>query len=317
MGPPPGAGTDGVRSRAGQRLDRMRAAYRSANATVCRRREAAKAGGVINRRTSTRTDAIESDMNAAELGAMLSEVRRAQARELRDVASELRIRPAYLQAIEEGRLKDLPGSAYALGFLRTYAESLGLNADEVINRYRLTDSSLNRQTALVMPAPTEEGRLPSGSILLVAAILALGAYGGWYYLSSRGQDPVEVVSAVPRQLAALVGLSERDGAAPAAAKPAPGRAVSTRIESGGLAQDGFGSREEDPGQTPRAAEPAATTPPAVVAVAPPAVAPPAPASNATTSTTTPAPVAAPPVATAVRPHAGTEHPPLPAATPLL
>ncbi len=46
--------------------------------------------------------------------------------DLRTVAQVLRIRHTYLEAIEKGDFEHLPGTAYAIGFLRTYAEFLGL-----------------------------------------------------------------------------------------------------------------------------------------------------------------------------------------------
>ena len=52
----------------------------------------------------------------------LREARESLGVELRDVASMLRIRYPYLLAIETGRFEELPGAAYAAGFLRSYAE---------------------------------------------------------------------------------------------------------------------------------------------------------------------------------------------------
>ena len=48
----------------------------------------------------------------------LRETRMAHGYDLRDVATMLRIRYPYLLAIEEGRYQELPGSTYAIGFLR-------------------------------------------------------------------------------------------------------------------------------------------------------------------------------------------------------
>ncbi|MGE0748579.1 MAG: helix-turn-helix domain-containing protein [Rhodospirillales bacterium] len=238
---------------------------------------------MINRKPAKNSDKIEGQMDARELGAMLREVRMSQQRDLHDLAGELRIRHVYLQAIEDGRLNDLPGAAYAVGFLRNYAEYLGLNAEDVLGRYRQTDTNLSRHQALIMPAPTEEGRLPTGSILLVAAIIALSAYGGWYYVSSQGRDPVEVIAEVPARLAALIGLGNAaDGMS---GTEAGARSISTRIET--AASEGFGSREEEtpppppPGSPPAAPPPsAALTPLPAPMQAPPAPPPPAVAAPA-------------------------------------
>lgn len=145
------------------------------------------------------------ESNAAELGGMLRETRIAFQRELSDVASELRIRLVYLEAIEEGRLDRLPGPTYASGFLRAYGDYLGLDGSDLVNKFKLAGGVGPGRMDLQLPSPVEEGRLPTGSILLVAAMLAFGAYGGWYYLSSQGRDPMKFVASLPAHLVALVG----------------------------------------------------------------------------------------------------------------
>jgi helix-turn-helix protein/uncharacterized protein DUF4115 len=62
-----------------------------------------------------------------EIGASLREAREKRGLALGDVQKELRIRERYLNALETERFELLPGDAYVKGFLRTYAEFLGLN----------------------------------------------------------------------------------------------------------------------------------------------------------------------------------------------
>jgi cytoskeleton protein RodZ len=150
------------------------------------------------------------ELNAVELGGMLRETRSSFQRELSDVALELRIRLVYLEAIESGRLDLLPGPAYASGFLRAYGEYLGLDGDDLVNRFRMAGGVGGGRMDLQLPSPVEEGRMPTGSILLVAAVLAVGAYGGWYYLSSQGRDPMKFVASLPDHFVALVGGESAD-----------------------------------------------------------------------------------------------------------
>ena len=65
--------------------------------------------------------------DAPRVGADLRAARHRLGWELPEVAAGLRIRLPYLEALEDGRIVDLPGNAYALGFLRTYATALGLD----------------------------------------------------------------------------------------------------------------------------------------------------------------------------------------------
>ena len=77
--------------------------------------------------------ALDDEVESAQtLGQLLR-----QERELRDIPLDqieqaTRIRAAQLRAIEEDRLEALPAEAYARGFVRTYAEYLGLNGDDVV-----------------------------------------------------------------------------------------------------------------------------------------------------------------------------------------
>ena len=76
------------------------------------------------------------EFGTSELGAMLCESRILLGCELEDVAAELRIRLTYLQAIEDGRLDDLPGTTYATGFLRAYADFLGLDGEDLVRQFK-------------------------------------------------------------------------------------------------------------------------------------------------------------------------------------
>ncbi|MHA1107606.1 MAG: RodZ domain-containing protein [Alphaproteobacteria bacterium] len=167
-------------------------------------------------------DEVESSADrtaAVEFGASLREIRLAHQRELSAVSEDLRIRQVFLRAIEDGRFEDLPGPTYAIGFVRAYADYLGLDVAEVVERFKKMGIGSGRQPNLVPPSPVVEGRLPTGSILLVAAMLAAGAYGGWYYLSLDGRADTNGIVALPQRIAALVGMSSEPEAPPPPAKP--------------------------------------------------------------------------------------------------
>ena len=48
---------------------------------------------------------------------------------VQEAAAQVRIREAYIQAIEDDRFESLPGRAYAQGFVRAYAEFLGADVE--------------------------------------------------------------------------------------------------------------------------------------------------------------------------------------------
>lgn len=72
------------------------------------------------------------------IGEKLQERRRKLGKSLKEVESELRIRPAYLSALENDDFEKLPGEAYVKAFLRSYSEYLGLDSNEIINDYKST-----------------------------------------------------------------------------------------------------------------------------------------------------------------------------------
>jgi len=205
---------------------------------------------------------IESEkFEAAELGAMMREMRENLGHELTTVAEELRIRLVFLEAIEAGRLSDLPGSAYVSGFLRAYSDYLGLNGEEIVHRFKMAGIEISSKTSLILPSPVEEGRLPTAFILLVAAVIAGVAYGGWYFLTVDGRSPIEEVAALPKEMS---GLAEN-------AKNQPAPVAAPALVSEQQVPPAPASAEQ--AEQPAAAAPP-VTPPQIAAVPRPKTAPP-------------------------------------------
>ena len=139
------------------------------------------------------------------VGAELAAARERLGWSLRDVANHLRIRMPFLEAIEQGRIEALPGGAYALGFVRTYAKALGLEPEAVARRFRAEVAEVARPPELAFPVPVAERGVPAGAVVMLGAVLAVGAYVGWYRVS--GDKPgAEPVRPVPERLAELVPL---------------------------------------------------------------------------------------------------------------
>ena len=151
---------------------------------------------------SAAEDGVEP-LGASRVGAELRAARLRLGWRLPDVAAALRIRLPYLEAIEDGRLSDLPGNAYAVGFLRSYATMLGLDAAEVARRFRAEAQEVNRKPELAFPAPVPERGVPAGAVVLLGVLIAAGSYAAWYKLSGDREPPAVTVPAVPERLAPL------------------------------------------------------------------------------------------------------------------
>ncbi len=149
--------------------------------------------------------------------------------DLPGLSARLRIRLPYLEAIEDGRLSDLPGNAYAVGFLRTYAVAVGLDADEMSRRFRSEMAELNRLPELVFPAPVPERGVPALAMVMVGLVLVIGAYAGWYHFTGEGTKRDVATAELPEHLAPLsAGLTPLPPVAPPAqASTPPSAAVTT------------------------------------------------------------------------------------------
>ena len=135
------------------------------------------------------------------VGALLRRTREEQGGDIDTIGTMLRIRAAYLVAIEEARYDRLPGPVYALGFVRSYANYLGLDGDEMVRRFKLEAAGLEQRRDLAFPMPLTSRSVPGGRMLLAAFVLAVCAYGIWHYLSTGERDRPERVAAVPADLA--------------------------------------------------------------------------------------------------------------------
>jgi cytoskeleton protein RodZ len=210
------------------------------------------------------TDLTETEpqalSGAARVGAELRGVRERLGWKLSDVADGLRIRLPYLDAIERGALSELPGAAYQTGFVRTYAQALGLDPEEILRRFRAEGLGTAPKAELSFLAPVPDRAVPKGAIVLLGVIVLLVGYGLWYRHSEHERRLAAAVPSVPAELAPLT--------VPKPAPPPP-----------------------TPTPAPAPVQAAATPAPASATPAPqaPAAATPAPAATAATATAAPPP----------------------------
>ena len=145
------------------------------------------------------------------------------------IAQVLRIRRRHLQAIEDGNFDQLPGTTYAVGFIRTYADYLGLDSDEVVRRFKGEQTLQPGKTPkadLVFPSPMSESGIPRGAVVFLGVVIGVIAYGGWYSSTVDNDFFKQWIEPVPARLAALLpGGAENGGPdrsqAVAADKPMP------------------------------------------------------------------------------------------------
>lgn len=139
------------------------------------------------------------------VGHSLKVVRERRNFALADVSARLRIRRPYLEAIEEGRFGELPGAVYVSGFLRQYAEFLGLDPEQVLKSYQSeSDGAVRHRPVLNFPMPRPEERTPRLWLVVGALVLAGIVYALWYRHQEALRVGQDLIQAVPSRLADLV-----------------------------------------------------------------------------------------------------------------
>lgn len=140
-----------------------------------------------------------TDMSVGEI---LRRGREHYGQSLEDVERNLRIRAIQLHAIETGNLEQLPGKAYALGFVRSYSEYLGLDGEKMVQLFKRQSVGGGKlKPSLNFPAPASESKIPTFPVAGVLAVLGIVFIGVW--IAGRTDEspapevmPVEEVASV-------------------------------------------------------------------------------------------------------------------------
>lgn len=145
----------------------------------------------------------QAEEDVQSLGQYLRDARLRLELGLCDISRDTRIPERYLNALEEDNYDDMPGAAYAGGFVRGYARQLGLDENEVLARYR-TEIRLEKPTYnFSLQEPPTESRLPSRAMVISGLVVAIMAYGTWFSLHTKPVD-VAVSPVMSEQVASQI-----------------------------------------------------------------------------------------------------------------
>lgn len=111
------------------------------------------------------------------IGAQLRQIREEKALTLKDVQAETKIRQKYLEALENGDEHLIPGEVYLKGFLRSYANLLGLDGMALVNEFKAWKESQ-------APKSIEEPLRPKGQPVMPR----FPHLAGFELIRSRGQE---------------------------------------------------------------------------------------------------------------------------------
>ncbi len=164
----------------------------------------------------------QPDNEATEMpvGEILRRTRLHYSKTIEDVEAALRIQSKQIHAIEIGDAEALPARVYAVGFVRSYAEYLGLDGQKIVDLFKSQSEGKGEAPDLKIPKSRylEQGR-PFGLFITLLALLCMGAA---LTLDFEGQAEAlpEIIPEVPKELSPAV-LEEKQVAVVQEPEPAP------------------------------------------------------------------------------------------------
>src|SRR5262247_4308686 len=112
-----------------------------------------------------------------DIGSSLREARLRQDLDFPELEERTKIRPKYLRALEDERFDILPAPTYVRGFLRSYAEALGLDGQPFVDEYNSRFAAVGEDDVPVRvrraPQPRRRERTPRESRIAVLAVLGI------------------------------------------------------------------------------------------------------------------------------------------------
>jgi len=164
---------------------------------------------VGTRATSGETWSYETQ-RAPDVGEILQTARQRKGVDLARAERETKIRARHLMALESGDIADLPAPVYAKGFLRNYSTYLGLDADEMLARWRKEiDQPRDADKPAVKPppqpitTPSRGFKLTSGlvvALVLAAIVFAFVGYVGLQLVRFTQNPEITLSGPAIRQL---------------------------------------------------------------------------------------------------------------------
>jgi cytoskeleton protein RodZ len=143
---------------------------------------------------------MEDETPAGHIGERLKAAREASGRSIEDIAAQTKVRAPLLDAIERGAVEELPAGPYAVGFVRTYARAVGIDAEAAVAEVRqmMAAKNLGVVAASAQYEPADIDRVPPRPLVWIALLIAgllVAAYLGWRTFAVPGEDSAETAVA--------------------------------------------------------------------------------------------------------------------------
>ena len=121
--------------------------------------------------------------NIEDIGSLFIDARVKKGLTQEDASKILKVRISAIKQIESGEELGSLGSAYRLGFLRSYAKLVDLDPENIIKNYKSSNSEKNIKFDYNFPSVTKEKKSLLPIIALCTFLFSLVIYSSWYYLN--------------------------------------------------------------------------------------------------------------------------------------
>jgi cytoskeleton protein RodZ len=146
--------------------------------------------------------AREAQTLRQDFGRSYQETRKKYNLSIADVAYHLRIQASYIEAIETGQYEKIPGQIYVIGFLKSYAEFLGLDGEYIVAEIKKKTFPLNNKKEkpkLIRSPLLHDQKYPSKWVVIFSTLALFALMILWAALTHVPQSQ-QVIPPVPQEL---------------------------------------------------------------------------------------------------------------------
>jgi cytoskeleton protein RodZ len=156
-------------------------------------------GSLSRRRIHLREISGDLDAPLETVGQDLRAARLKRGEDLSAASRALKIRKEHLEALEEDKIEALPGRTYAVGFVRSYADYLGLDPVLYVERFKAEIAGRNDMAAPPVHVIDEDDhrKLPHGWWAIAGVVMILVLYGAYQLMAAADRAMHESVNDPP------------------------------------------------------------------------------------------------------------------------
>lgn len=165
------------------------------------------------------------------VGELLRAEREKKGLSIKEIEAAISIRALYINAIEEGNYTIVPGEVYLKGFIRNYANYLGLNGQEIVASYRQEQAPVVPEVVEAPAEPVARAKTKhtttstnnnSKKLFIISLLVVCVAGSAWWLLGNQSpsKEPVETKQVQPLQSpTAPIATQPTTPVAPVQSKP--------------------------------------------------------------------------------------------------